>query len=270
MSTIFISYADEDFEKARCIAQALEDRGRTVFYDRTIPVGSDWAAVLEHELVSCECMIVLWSRHSVGSLWVRAEAGEGFERDILIPVRLDDAPLPRLFGGVQTAPLTDWKGDCSTDIGWLLDQVEERIGTPAFRGLQPVSDDGPVSPENLTLIHSSWRRKDMDAEYPGRRMYQIHVILYGREEALRRVEVVTYRLSGYPPERREQPGGKLERNFELKELAWGWSLLRADVTIKHQPRNYPNPIRLYRFINLTEASPRLADQFMRGIRRAVL
>ena len=55
-------------------------------------------------------------------------------------------------------------------------------------------------------------------------------------------------------------GGKPEKNYELKELAWGQSYVRADVFIEDQPEGSENPVRLYQFISLHESGP-ILDKF---------
>jgi len=115
-----------------------------------------------------------------------------------------------------------------------------------------------ITDDHLALIHRSWRVPDRDAEF-GSAMHQIHVIVFGTEEALRRVDYVVYRLEA-AYDRPVQVGGPLATNFELKELANGYSLLRAEAHVRGQAE----PVRLSRFIDLTEHSPPLKGtyQFM--------
>jgi hypothetical protein len=47
MADIFISYANEDRDKAAKIAALLESAGWRVWWDRRIPAGRTWRAVLE-------------------------------------------------------------------------------------------------------------------------------------------------------------------------------------------------------------------------------
>ena len=109
-----------------------------------------------------------------------------------------------------------------------------------------------LTDDHLALIHRSWRVPKRDSEFGGRRMYQIHVIVFGTPEALRRIQYVVYRLEkAYP--RPVQVGGPLETNFELKELANGYSLIRAEVYVQDQAEQ----VRLSRFIDLTDESPPL-------------
>jgi hypothetical protein len=108
-----------------------------------------------------------------------------------------------------------------------------------------------LTDDHLALIHRSWRVPKRDAEF-GRPMHQFHIIVFGTSEALRRVDYVVYRLDkAYP--RPVQVGGPPSNNFELKELANGYSLVRAEVYVRGQSE----PVRLSRFIDLTDESPRL-------------
>jgi hypothetical protein len=113
-----------------------------------------------------------------------------------------------------------------------------------------------LTDDHLALIHRSWRVPHRDSEFGGRPMYQIHVIVFGTSEALHRVDYVIYRLEeAYPNP--VQVGGPLKTNFELKELANGYSLLRAEVYVRGQQE----PVRLSRFIDLMDQSPPLKGSY---------
>ena len=116
MSDIFISYAKEDREWVISLADVLRQQGWTVWWDRSIPFGQSFQEVIEKELNEAQCAIVVWSRHSVDSGWVSAEADEARNRNILVPVLIDDAKPPLVFRQLQTANLTDWDGDSSTPV----------------------------------------------------------------------------------------------------------------------------------------------------------
>ena len=72
MSDIFVSYSKADRGKAEEIAAALEQQGYSVWWDRRILPGETFDTVIEAELDAASCVIVLWSRTSVVSEWVRA------------------------------------------------------------------------------------------------------------------------------------------------------------------------------------------------------
>lgn len=113
MSDIFISYASEDRPKVQALAEVLESLGWSVWWDRAIPVGTQFDKVIEEELVAAKCVVVIWSKASVASQWVRAEAGEALKREVLIPAIFGDVEIPLVFRQVQAARLTGWSGDPS-------------------------------------------------------------------------------------------------------------------------------------------------------------
>ncbi len=113
MSDIFISYARADKEKAELLANAFSQKGWSVWWDREIPPGKAFDEVIENALNSARCVIVLWSKDSVSSRWVKTEAAEGATRGILVPALIDNAPIPLEFKRIEAADLSDWQGDSS-------------------------------------------------------------------------------------------------------------------------------------------------------------
>lgn len=81
VADIFISYACENQDTAKTLAQALTDQGRSVWWDRNIRSGLVFDEVIEHELTIARCAIVLWSMASVGSRWVRDEGLCGLQAE---------------------------------------------------------------------------------------------------------------------------------------------------------------------------------------------
>jgi hypothetical protein len=106
---IFLSYAREDRPWASRLAAGLIENGWSLFWDAHIPVGQTFDQVIERQLEAAGCIIVLWSRHSVSSNWVKAEASEGARRGILHPVLIENVRLPLEFRRLQTANLIDWQ-----------------------------------------------------------------------------------------------------------------------------------------------------------------
>ncbi len=131
MSDVFISYAREDRAQAKLVAEALGRQGWSVWWDRTMPAGSRYHQVIEEALRGARCVVVIWTANSVGSDWVRAEAGEGLARSVLVPVSLDDAQPPLVFRQIQTADLRGWGGDASTTaFRTLVSDIATLLGTP--------------------------------------------------------------------------------------------------------------------------------------------
>lgn len=110
MADVFISYASEDRSRVRELAEALKQLSLDVWWDREILIGSMFDEVIEKQLREARCVIVAWTKESVRSRWVRAEAGAAADRGVLIPVLLDETEVPLAFRHIQTAALVDWDG----------------------------------------------------------------------------------------------------------------------------------------------------------------
>ncbi len=132
MSAIFLSYAREDCDTAERLAKVLIAKGHDVFWDREIKPGEAWADVLEREIKSAQCVLVLWSKHSTISRWVKAEASEALERGILLPAMIDrDGQIPFQFKAVQTVDLTEWDDDSEDpSLQNLLEGISHLLGRP--------------------------------------------------------------------------------------------------------------------------------------------
>ncbi|HEX5863293.1 MAG TPA: toll/interleukin-1 receptor domain-containing protein, partial [Casimicrobiaceae bacterium] len=108
MADIFISYASEDRERASQFASALEKRGWSVWWDRNIIAGQSFDKVIEREVESAKSVVVLWSKYSIDSEWVKNEAADAAQRNVLVPAMIDPVKLPLEFRRKQTADLVDW------------------------------------------------------------------------------------------------------------------------------------------------------------------
>lgn len=140
MADIFLSYASEDRERVRLLVDALEAEGWTVWWDQQIHAGPTFRRAISEAIDSCRCMVVAWSRRSIESDFVIDEATEGKERNILVPLLLDDVQVPLGFRTAQTANLRDWPDDPG-DLNGLLTGVRDTIdgtrSTPSPRHSPP-------------------------------------------------------------------------------------------------------------------------------------
>ena len=118
MADVFISYANENRDTARKLAASLEARGWSVWWDRKIQAGQTFDQVIERELETARCVIVLWSKESISSEWVKNEAALAAERGVLVPALIDSVRPPLEFRRRQAADLVGWNGD-TAHLGFL-------------------------------------------------------------------------------------------------------------------------------------------------------
>jgi TIR domain-containing protein len=145
MADIFLSYANADRDRARELASSLERRGWSVWWDRKIIAGKSFDQVIEHELGTAKSVVVLWSKDSIVSEWVKNEAAVAVERGVLVPALVDRVQLPLEFRRKQAADLVGWDGDPSHEgfqamcdgVGAVIDAIQPTSSTRAPRSSGP-------------------------------------------------------------------------------------------------------------------------------------
>jgi len=143
MADVFLSYAREDQDRARAIAGALEARRWSVFWDRKLLGGQEFRPVLERELQSARCVVVLWSERSLASPFVRDEAAEALNGR-LVPVLIDPVLPPLGFREIQHVDLSRWHGDPADDDFLRFASAVQAIA-PADGGPLPHPETGGQS-----------------------------------------------------------------------------------------------------------------------------
>jgi TolB-like protein/Flp pilus assembly protein TadD len=108
---VFLSYSRDDQTIARRFAEGFEREGLSVWWDQTLAVGEAFDQVTERALDEAKAVVVLWSKRSVESRWVRAEATQAQALGHLVPVMIEACRRPIMFELTHTAELADWNGD---------------------------------------------------------------------------------------------------------------------------------------------------------------
>jgi TolB-like protein/Tfp pilus assembly protein PilF len=126
---IFLSYNREDQTTARQYADAFERDGLSVWWDATLRSGEAYDQVTEKALREARAVVVLWSKKSAQSRWVRAEATLADRNRTLVPAMIEPCERPIMFELTQTADLSRWNGDVS-DRKWqaFLADVRRFVG----------------------------------------------------------------------------------------------------------------------------------------------
>jgi hypothetical protein len=114
MPDIFLSYAREDRPKAQEITAGLKAKGWSTWSDMEIKVGDFWAKAIDQQLRATRCVLVLVSKHSVRSEMIANEISLARVNSTVIPVLLDDVPLPLSLARIQAANLIGWNGSPSS------------------------------------------------------------------------------------------------------------------------------------------------------------
>ena len=111
MADVFVSYARLDKGRVAPLVAALERRGWSVWWDPDITPGQEFDSQIEEQLQAARAVVVVWSPTSVVSRWVRGEAREAADRNILVPVRFEGARLPMDVRAIHTIDLDQWNQD---------------------------------------------------------------------------------------------------------------------------------------------------------------
>ncbi|MFM9864204.1 MAG: TIR domain-containing protein [Micropepsaceae bacterium] len=129
---VFLSYARDDQTTARKFAEALEREGLAVWWDVALRSGDAYDETMERALKAAKAVVVLWSKASVESRWVRSEATLADRNKTLVPCMIEACERPVMFELTQTAELAHWQGE-PTDRAWLtfLTDVRRFVGREA-------------------------------------------------------------------------------------------------------------------------------------------
>ena len=161
MAEIFLSYQQQDRELVERIDDALSRLGFSVWWDDDVNPRENWDREIERELARARAVLVLWTRHSVDSEWVRLEAMEAkaCRPSKLIQARFGDCKLPLAFRLIQYVDLDRDRPDQGRDWAKLLRWLrpEEKRDAPE-RPVEPKRECLSEPRRDVTLVPRSGSR----------------------------------------------------------------------------------------------------------------
>lgn len=151
MADVFVSYSRVNRDRIVTVSDNLEESGYSVWWDRALAPGDDYAMLIEAQIDAAPCVVVAWSETARQSLWVRAEANEALDAGKLVQISLDKVRLPLPFSALNFLDFSSWGGTRGEECWTSLDgRVKRRLNGewvdaaapgpgPALQGLGKVS-----------------------------------------------------------------------------------------------------------------------------------
>ena len=149
--TLFICHSSKDDHAADQFRRQLEANGVTCWFaPNDIPGGDRWADSIDDAIDSSTALLVLVSRHSLQSKWVKAEVTRAFQaQKRIIPVRIDNSRVDKggmrlILSGFQMIDATQSERDAAKRVLATLQNRRIGHGGDSF-------GDSPVSKEPIQL-----------------------------------------------------------------------------------------------------------------------
>jgi len=163
---LFISYAREDQRKVKRLADAFTStKGWSVWWDQRLHGGEQFTREIQDALSHSRCVLVVWSPRSVDSDWVCAEAAEGWQRSMLLPVQVEECEPPMPFRQTETADFSAWDGAETSPLFLKLVEDIERIHAQG------------VAASSKELQEREARRRDHRRHLLRRRWYGVILVI---------------------------------------------------------------------------------------------
>src|SRR5579859_7685035 len=144
MADIFLSYTSSDRPRAEKLKAWFEEAGWSVWIDRDISLGEDWAHRIRKELESARIVVVLWGAEARRSEWVQREAIAAQQSNRLVQVHATGLPLLAPFDTIQAVRMQSWSGESGhSERIKLLSTIASRLGTtlPVHLGVVTPDED---------------------------------------------------------------------------------------------------------------------------------
>ncbi len=109
-----------------------------MWWDQALSAGETFDKATEKALKDAGAVVVLWSKRSVESRWVRSEATQADRFGTLVPATIEACDRPIMFELTHTADLANWSGD-PADPRWrsFVAGLRRSVGAAAIPATVP-------------------------------------------------------------------------------------------------------------------------------------
>jgi hypothetical protein len=166
MYHVFISYSRYDSDAANALRDTLSKAGLSVWLDRNaIQEGDAFDTQIEEAIAQTAVVIVIWSKHSVKSHWVRAEAAYALRKHKLLPILIDQSEPPLQFIQIQTIDFRYWDRTSNHHAYQKLsDALARRLQAPAASTeAQPRSLSQVLAPRSADAVEHPAKKARLEA-----------------------------------------------------------------------------------------------------------
>lgn len=118
MADVFVSYKRDDRAAAERIIARLTQEGLSVWWDSRLEAGASFGEKIAHEIDEAKCVMVIWSKASVDSKWVYAEATEADSQGKLVPVTIEPCRMKPPFNILHSFNLAEDQAAAADSPEW--------------------------------------------------------------------------------------------------------------------------------------------------------
>jgi hypothetical protein len=162
---IFISYAREDFDRAKKIYSLVANSGQEVFLDKVnINPGADWQIEIENALEKCSLVLLLCTRHSLAKEgFIQKEIRLALQRVemmpdgkiFIIPLRFDGVSIPKKltkYNWIDISEPSDY-----FRVQWLIQGVwgeknRDRVIASVIQEVSATEEDAKLLDEDIVIL----------------------------------------------------------------------------------------------------------------------
>jgi uncharacterized protein len=144
---LFLSYARADKPEVAKLVKSLEGAGIFVWWDQHLVPGEEFREEIQAQLDGADKVLVIWTKNSVQSAFVRDEANRGLQQKKLITIRLADIQAPLGFGELHMPDCSESYAPLFSALGLPVEDDPSPFGIGLSRTIRP------TKMERLILIN---------------------------------------------------------------------------------------------------------------------